>query len=100
MAATIVATREAADPTRRADLEKLFASPAFLFLKEMVASRCVLHQTEAMNAALYQDNIEADVKAEYERKKAADFNKVLDLLDDLGKKEEEWFTVKLEVMNL
>lgn len=99
MPATIVATREAADPTRRADLEKLFASPAFLFLKEMVAARCALHQTEAMNAALYQDNPEAAAKAESERNKASDCNKVLDMLDDLSRKEDEWFTVKLELSN-
>lgn len=96
MPATIIVTRPAVGATQRADLEKLFASPSYLLLREIVASRCIAHQAEAMNAALYPDNEDAKVRFEVERQKASDCNKVLDMLDDLQEKAEEWTVVKLE----
>lgn len=99
MPATIIVSRLPAGTTQRADLEKLFASPAYLFFKEMVVSRCIIHQVESMNAGLYPENEDAAAKCEVEKKKAAALRSMLDVLDDLEKKEEEWFTVKLEHAN-
>lgn len=99
MPVTLVCARQPAEPTRRGDLEKMFVSPAFLFFKEMVVSRCVESQVEAMNATLYPGNQAAEVDAAIATKKAVDFNKALDLLDDLSKNEQEWFTVKVETVN-
>jgi hypothetical protein len=99
MPVTLVCARQPADPTRRGDLEKLFGSPAFLFFKEMVVSRCVESQVEAMNAALYQANDIASEKLKASCNKAVELNLILDLLDDLSKNEQEWFTVKVETVN-
>lgn len=99
MPATIICSRLPADATQRGDLEKLFGSPAFLFLKEMVASRCIEAQVESMNAGLYGDNEAAVEKKAAALNRASDLNKILDLLDDLSGKEDEWFTVKLEHAN-
>jgi hypothetical protein len=99
MSATIVVTRLPAGTTQKAELEKLFASPSYLFFKEMVVSRCVLHQVDSMNAGLYPENEDAAAKCDVEKKKAAIMKALLDVLDDLEKKEDEWFTVKLETTN-
>lgn len=98
-AATIVISRLPAGATQRKELEKLFASPTYLFFKEMVASKCISHQVESMNAALYPDNEDAVAKHEVEKRKASIVKALLDVLDDLEKKEDEWFTVKLEHTN-
>lgn len=99
MATTLIVARQPAGATQRADLEKLFASPAFQFLKEMVASRCVVHQVEAMNAMLYPNNEDAVAKLEAEKRRSSECALVLDMLDDISKKEEEWFTVAIERNN-
>jgi hypothetical protein len=99
MAVTITYSRIPVDPTQRADLEKLFGSPAFLLLKEMVAASCITCQVDAMNAALYPDNEDAETEVKSCRAKAAGYNNVLDILDDMSGEEENWFTVKLEHNN-
>jgi hypothetical protein len=78
-------------------LTGLFASPGLSLLKEIVAAHCVKYQAQAINAELYEhDNEKAKDIAENQRAQARLYNQVLDVLDDLGNKEEEWFTVKLE----
>lgn len=99
MSATIITSRLPAGTTQRADLEKMFASPAYIFLKEMVVSKCVIHQVESMNAGLYPQNDDAVAKHEAEKGKAAVLKSLLDMLDDIEKNEQEWFTVKLEHAN-
>lgn len=99
MPATIIYARLPVDATQRGDLEKLFGSPAFLLLKELVAARCIVDQVDSMNAALYPESESAKEKQSVTQASAADWNKVLDRLDDLSKGEQEWFTVKLEHNN-
>ena len=96
MPATIIASKEPCAPAQRASLEALFASPGLLLLKEVIASRCIGHQVEAMNAKLYSENDHAQVSAALNTEKAAKYNQLLDLLYDL-EAEQNWFTVKLEV---
>lgn len=99
MPATITCSRLPVAPTQRGDLEKLFGSPAFLLLKELVAAHCIVAQVDSMNAALYPGNDAAEDKRKLEQEKAAEWNAVLDMLDELSGNEQEWFTVKLEHNN-
>lgn len=63
----------------------------------MLGARCIESQVAAMNAALYSGENEAAKKDfEVQRKQAELYSAVLDVLDDVGQKEDEWFTVKLE----
>lgn len=96
MAATIIVTRQPLDATQQGLLRKLFDSPEFSLFKEMVASRCTDKQVSAMNAALYPENEEASEVAAKDIGIARELNAVLDILDDLEKQEEEWWTVKIE----
>jgi hypothetical protein len=97
MPATIVITRQPLDATQQGSLQKLFDSPAFSLLKEMVAAQCIEHQVAAMNAAIYPENEAAAETAQTEIAIAAQRSALLDLLDDLEKQGQEWWTVKLEV---
>ncbi len=96
MPETIIVTRLPADATQRTTLQSLFGSPGFSLLKEMVAARCIQSQVEAMNARLYPSNEGAASAAVEEERMAAEYNRTLDILDDIAQKEDEWFTVKLE----
>lgn len=59
-------------------------------------ARCIDSQVRAMNATLYPDSERAVEEANMESANAVLNNAVLDVLDDLVNKEQEWFTVKLE----
>lgn len=99
MPATITCSRLPVAPTQRGDLEKLFSSPTFLLLKELVAARCIDAQVKSMNAALYPANEAAKEQQTTQQEAAINWNNVLDRLDDLSSGEQEWFTVKLEHNN-
>lgn len=97
MPATIIPSRIPADADQRGLLANLFASPGLSLLKEVLGARCIESQVAAMNAALYLgDNETARKDFEVQRKQAELYSAVLDVLDDVGQKEDEWFTVKLE----
>lgn len=97
MPVTFTPTRLPADATQQAELRKFFNSEIFTLLKEMVAAHCAQHQINAMRVLLYPDNEKAKLIAGEETARAALFNSLLDMLDDISKKEEEWFTVRTEI---
>lgn len=97
MPATILTSQIPADGDQRKLLAKLFVSPEYSFLKQVLAAHCIKAQTEAMNVGLYESNNEkAQEAAKNQRLQAELYNKVLDVLDDMANKEDQWFTVKLE----
>lgn len=96
MPVTIVATRQPLDATQQGLLRNLFDSPAFSLLKEVVVARCIDRQVEAINAALYPNSETATDVAAHEIAAASGLNTILDLLDDLSKEEQEWWTIKME----
>ena len=96
MAVIISATRQPLDATQQGSLRKLFDSPEFSLLKELVVSRCISHQVAAMSAELYPSNPKAIEDAGREKASAVTCSDLLDLLDDLQKQEQEWWTIKIE----
>lgn len=97
MPATISYSQIPADSDQRKLLTKLFSSPEYSFLKKTLAAHCIKAQVEAMNVAPYESNNEkAEDTAKIQREQARLYSQVLDVLDDMANKEEEWFTVKLE----
>lgn len=59
-------------------------------------ARCVESQVNAMNAALYPQSEHAAEDASRNSADAYLFNAVLDVLDDLVKKEQDWWTVSIQ----
>jgi hypothetical protein len=97
MPATVILSKVNLDSEQRSLLAKLYASPELSLLKEVIVAHAIQCQVSAMNASLYDaDNMLASDTVEDQTKQAALYNAVLDVLDDLGAKEDEWFTVKLE----
>lgn len=97
MPATILCSQIPADSEQRKLLAKLFSSPEYSFLKKTLAAHCIKAQVEAMNAAPYESNNEkAESDAKIQREQVRLYSQILDVLDDMANKEEEWFTVKLE----
>jgi hypothetical protein len=97
MPATILTSQIPADGDQRKLLTKLFVSPEYSFLKQVIAAHCIKAQAESLNAGLYEHNSEkAEEAAKNQRLQAELYNKVLDVLDEIADKEEKWFTVKLE----
>lgn len=96
MATTIICNQFHVDSTQHNDLEKFFGSPTYLLLREVVASKCIEAQVNSMNAALYPNNTDADAIRILEQTKAANYNTVLDLLDDISQDPQKWVTVKME----
>lgn len=97
MQGTILISRRPADATQQAELRKLFASSGYLILKEMVAARCSEAQVHAMTALLYPENDVAVADQKTNKDLAIQLNAFLDMLDDFEKKDQDWFTVKVEV---
>lgn len=96
MPVTITATRLPADATQKGNLQTLLAHPGYSLLKEIVAAHCINAQVDMANSALYPDNQNAQAKALAMQDKAKNYAACLDILDEIGEKEEEWYTVKLE----
>lgn len=92
---TLTATKIPVEPEQADKLRVLFATPAYGTLREILVGRCALAQVEFMNTSLYQ-NDNADTRALEARAKAIGYNLVLDVLDDIQAKEQEWFRIKLE----
>lgn len=97
MPATILISQIPADVDQRKLFTKLFASPEYSLLKKVVAAHCIKAQAIAINVSPYEGNSEkAKEEARIQTEQARLYSQVLDLLDDLANKEDEWFTVKLE----
>jgi hypothetical protein len=92
---TLVATKILVEPEQAEKLRSLFLTPAYGTLREIICGRCAEAQVEFMNTSLYQ-NDNADQRALEARAKAIGYNLVLDVLDDIQSKEQEWFRIKLE----
>jgi hypothetical protein len=97
MPVTFTHTRLPADATQQAALRGIFSSPGFTILKEMVAGRCAEHQVTAMQALLYPENEKAKAVALEKTGQATLLNALLDMLDDISKNEQDWFTVRTEI---
>lgn len=93
MPATILPSFLPPDSSQRGILQTLFGSPAYSLLKEVLVAHCIKHQVEAANLGLYEHN---NASAAIEANRAKFLNGMIDVLDDLAAKEDEWFTVKLE----
>ena len=97
MPATILTSQIPADGDQRKLLVKLFASPEFSLLKQVIAAHCIKAQAESLNVGLYENNNEkAEQEAKNQRLQAELYNRTLDVLDYIADTEENWFTVKLE----
>lgn len=96
MPATIVVTRLPVVAAQHGLLQTLFASPSYSLLKEVVAAKCIEAQVNMANAALYPNNDGANATASEMSRRASELAKCLDILDEIGEKEEEWYTVKIE----
>lgn len=96
MLATITANRSPADAIQQGNLESLLSSPGFSLLKEVIAAHCIIHQVEAMNARLYPESVMANSAAGHAEALAIAHGHCLEVLDDILKNKEKWFTVKLE----
>ena len=95
MPVTLIATRLPADATQRELLKVLFGSPGFQLLKEMVASHAVDSQIEAMNRAINPSESNNEIGSSA-MQKAIQFGFCRDLLDDIGTKDQMWFTVRVD----
>lgn len=96
MPATIVVTRLPVLATERGILQTLFASAGLSLLKEMVAAKCIEAQVDMANAMLYPNNESAAATSKEMARRAAEYGRCLDILDEIGEKEEEWYTIKTE----
>lgn len=78
-------------------IQTTFASAGYLLLKEVIAAHCVDRQVQAMNVGLYDaTNPAADAATKAAKAAAARYKSVLDVLDELEGKPDDWFKVKLE----
>lgn len=94
---TITFTRIPIDGEQRRRLQGFHAQPGYQLLKDIIGAHAGEQQVAAMNAGLYAQisNIATeDVKNAI--RKAAEYSRALDILDEIEQKEEEWFTAKLE----
>ncbi len=97
MAVTVHVTKFPVDNSKRQLLEKLFASPEYSLLREIINSHCVNAQIAGMQALVYKDhNDRAKAELDTHTAQATAYSKTLDVLDEIGKSEQEWFTVTLE----
>lgn len=97
MPVTVIVTRQPVDATQQGYLRSLFSSPGFSLLKELVASRCVAKQADAMNMQLYPDNEKLTEPAAEAAKEAIRFSASLDVITDIENEgPEKWWTVKLD----
>lgn len=96
MAVTISPQQHRLEAARSDELRKLFESGPFILLREVIAANCVMAQLASMNALVYPDNELAKTDMVTASQDAIKLNSFLDLLDDLVKTEEKWFTITLE----
>jgi|GEM_PF-5794315 hypothetical protein len=94
---TIIFSRASVDSDQRNRLAELFAHPGYALLKGIIGAHATERQAQAMNAGLYalmSDDAAADTKSAI--RKAAEYSKTLDILEEIEAKDTEWFTAKLE----
>ena len=96
MPSTIVTIREPLEEPRKEKIRRLMVSPEYLLLRDVVSAHCVTEQVNAMNGLLYPGTERAVEAVGLHQERAAKYRSFLDILDDLEKKEEEWFTVRLD----
>jgi len=94
---TIIFSRASVSEEQRKRLAELFAHPGFLLLKHIIGAHASEQQVNAMNAGLYSDLSDIaqdDTKSAV--RKAADYSRTLDIIEEIEAKDVEWFTAKLE----
>jgi hypothetical protein len=91
----VLSTKIPIDEPQKDQLRTLFASPAYLLLREVIVAHCTEHQMDFANKSMYA-NENAKEQAEVARSQASRFMGALDVLDDLQKIEDQWFRIALE----
>lgn len=91
----VIATPHPIEESQKDQLRTLFASPAYGLLREILVAHCTQHQVAFVNKSMYE-NENAIAQADDARVQASRFNGVLDVLDDIQKKEEQWFRINLD----
>lgn len=80
---------------QKQDLRTLFASPAYGLLREIIVAHCTEQQVDYANKSMYSNDNAAE-QASAAKEKAQRYMATMDVLDDMGKLEEEWFLISLE----
>lgn len=96
MPATIIPTKVGLTPQDREELEKLYGSPGYSLLKRILACHCIIEQIGFSDTGLYPENVIATGMSQAHQGEAKHLNWMLDKLDDLERKPDEWFTLTLE----
>lgn len=96
MATTIVSSHRPLDASQADQLRKLFVSPEFTILKELLVSKCIEAQLSAVYALVYPNSPKATNDLAGATSEAVKVNALLDLLDDLEKNEEKWTVIQVE----
>ena len=94
---TIVFSKIHINGEQRERLQGLQTQPGYQLLKEIIGAHASEQQVQAMSAGLYAQI--SDIATEDTKRairKAAEYSRTLDILDEIEQKEEEWFTAKLE----
>lgn len=91
----IIANKHPILEEQKKELRTLFASPAYGLLREIIVAHCTVHQADFSNKSMYP-NENAEEQAKQAKLDAMRFMVTMDVLDDVGKLEEEWFLISLE----
>jgi len=85
------------DDLRSNQLRELLASPGMATLVEIIASSCAKKQLEAVESMVYSEtNPQAEVRGKAALAVAGRYQMALDVLDELQRSEEKWFTIAVE----
>jgi hypothetical protein len=82
------------DP-QRDELRTMFASAAYLTLREILSAHCAEAQAAFANASMYGTEA-AGIHVDEAKNKALRFNAALDVLDSIEQKADEWYRITLE----
>jgi len=97
MGDVITAIPIALSSQQRDELNGVFSSPGYSLLKRVLASHCLREMVIAANKGLYESTSEiALTQSKHHRSRAEYINALLDVLDDIEAKEDEWFIASLE----
>lgn len=99
MPITVLFTRQPVDATQQAELDKLFTSPGFQILKEMVAARCAEAQAKVCEFVVYPENSKLQEEVTMNTAVATTLNACLALLTDfeVNADAHQLYTGKLEI---
>lgn len=92
MGAILTVTHQPLAATPRGSLKNLIDSAGFQVLREVVASRSAGEAVEAANWIANEDLERSKARAVI----AARYAACVEILDELQKSEDQWFTVKIE----